>query len=156
VCHADFLVRPGRRSENQSRAVSSGEVPPYAWRVDDDCPIHYPRRMGLIRRAWRASAHSQVGAWYSASVRSKFVRFSAVRSVPFAPAVIKGRHLAKPNYQYEKRQRDLAKKNKQEEKRRQKLAGKTVPEAGGDQSEAAPSGDGSTAESPNGGIPSEA
>jgi hypothetical protein len=31
--------------------------------------------------------------------------------------------LAKPNYQFEKRQRDLAKKNKQEEKRRQKLAG---------------------------------
>jgi hypothetical protein len=33
--------------------------------------------------------------------------------------------LAKPNYQFEKRQRDLAKKSKQEEKRRQKLAGKT-------------------------------
>jgi hypothetical protein len=30
--------------------------------------------------------------------------------------------LAKPNYQFEKRQRDLAKKSKQEEKRRQKLA----------------------------------
>jgi hypothetical protein len=34
--------------------------------------------------------------------------------------------LAKPNYQFEKRQRDLAKKNKQEEKRRQKLAGNVV------------------------------
>jgi len=34
--------------------------------------------------------------------------------------------LAKPNYQYEKRQRDLAKKNKQEEKRRQKLANKAA------------------------------
>ena len=32
--------------------------------------------------------------------------------------------MAKPNYQFEKRQRDLAKKTKQEEKRRQKLAGK--------------------------------
>jgi hypothetical protein len=32
--------------------------------------------------------------------------------------------LAKPNYQFEKRQRDLAKKSKQEEKRRQKLATK--------------------------------
>lgn len=32
--------------------------------------------------------------------------------------------MAKPNYQFEKRQRDLAKKNKQEEKRRQKLPGK--------------------------------
>ncbi len=36
----------------------------------------------------------------------------------------KGGLLAKPNYQFEKRQRDLAKKNKQEEKRRQKLADK--------------------------------
>ena len=34
--------------------------------------------------------------------------------------------MAKPNYQFEKRQRDLAKKNKQEEKRRQKLASKTA------------------------------
>lgn len=40
--------------------------------------------------------------------------------------------MAKPNYQFEKRQRDLAKKNKQEEKRRQKLAGKAVDEAGPD------------------------
>jgi len=39
--------------------------------------------------------------------------------------------LAKPNYQYEKRQRDLAKKNKQEEKRRQKLASKTAGGADG-------------------------
>lgn len=32
--------------------------------------------------------------------------------------------MAKPNYQFEKRQRDLAKKQKQDEKRRQKLANK--------------------------------
>ena len=32
--------------------------------------------------------------------------------------------LAKPNYQFEKRQRDLAKKKKQEEKRQRKLAEK--------------------------------
>jgi len=38
--------------------------------------------------------------------------------------------LAKPNYQFEKRQRDLSKKNKQEEKRRQKLAAKTAGEPG--------------------------
>jgi len=38
--------------------------------------------------------------------------------------------LAKPNYQYEKRQRDLAKKQKQEEKRRQKLAAKEAEERG--------------------------
>ena len=40
--------------------------------------------------------------------------------------------MAKPNYQFEKRQRDLAKKNKQEEKRRQKLAGKGGSEGGSD------------------------
>jgi hypothetical protein len=40
--------------------------------------------------------------------------------------------LAKPNYQFEKRQRDLAKKNKKEEKRRQKLANK----AAGDENDA--------------------
>ncbi|MDP1651650.1 MAG: hypothetical protein Q8L56_02900 [Rhodocyclaceae bacterium] len=33
--------------------------------------------------------------------------------------------MAKPNYQFEKRQRDLAKKAKQEEKRRNKLASKS-------------------------------
>lgn len=33
--------------------------------------------------------------------------------------------MAKPNYQFEKRQRDLAKKKKQEEKRLRKLAEKT-------------------------------
>lgn len=38
--------------------------------------------------------------------------------------------MAKPNYQFEKRQRDLAKKSKQEEKRRQKLAAKTAEETG--------------------------
>ncbi len=37
--------------------------------------------------------------------------------------------MAKPNYQFEKRQRDLAKKAKQEEKRQQKLANKSQPEA---------------------------
>jgi len=39
--------------------------------------------------------------------------------------------LAKPNYQFEKRQRDLAKKRKQEEKRQRKLAEKTQPGGGG-------------------------
>ncbi|MBT9567624.1 MAG: hypothetical protein IV085_04935 [Thiobacillus sp.] len=42
--------------------------------------------------------------------------------------------MAKPNYQYEKRQRDLAKKQKQEEKRRQKLASKQEPGDGGEPS----------------------
>ncbi len=43
--------------------------------------------------------------------------------------------MAKPNYQYEKRQRDLAKKKKQEEKRQQKLANK-ASETGADAAEA--------------------
>lgn len=34
--------------------------------------------------------------------------------------------MAKPNYQFEKRQRDLAKKQKQEDKRREKLANKAA------------------------------
>jgi hypothetical protein len=41
--------------------------------------------------------------------------------------------LAKPNYQFEKRQRDLAKKAKQEEKRRQKVAGKAGDDLGQDE-----------------------
>jgi hypothetical protein len=43
--------------------------------------------------------------------------------------LIIGGLLAKPNYQFEKRQRDLAKKNKQEEKRRQKRAANTPTDA---------------------------
>ena len=39
--------------------------------------------------------------------------------------------MAKPNYQFEKRQRDLAKKRKQEEKRLQKLADKAAADGGG-------------------------
>jgi len=35
--------------------------------------------------------------------------------------------LAKPNYQYEKRQRDLANKKKKEEKRQKKLAKNQAP-----------------------------
>jgi hypothetical protein len=35
--------------------------------------------------------------------------------------------VAKPNYQYEKRQRDLAKKKKQEEKRRIRVEKKKLP-----------------------------
>jgi len=39
----------------------------------------------------------------------------------------KDEHLAQPNYQYEKRQRDLAKKKKQEEKRLKKQQNKPEP-----------------------------
>jgi len=41
------------------------------------------------------------------------------------------RVLAKPNYQYEKRQRDLAKKQKQEEKKQRKTQKSDVPPAEG-------------------------
>lgn len=37
--------------------------------------------------------------------------------------------MAKPNYQYEKRQKDLAKKKKQEEKRLRKLEKNAAPAA---------------------------
>jgi len=45
--------------------------------------------------------------------------------------------LAKPNYQFEKRQRDLAKKRKQEEKRRRKI---TAPPPAGNESSQGPVG----------------
>lgn len=50
--------------------------------------------------------------------------------------------MAKPNYSYEKRQKELAKKHKQEEKRKKK-ADKTMAEEGNqeNQSAAVPVGD---------------
>lgn len=48
-------------------------------------------------------------------------------------AEIEGGLLAKPNYQFEKRQRDLAKKSKQEEKRRKKLEAKAAGSGGPDE-----------------------
>jgi hypothetical protein len=38
----------------------------------------------------------------------------------------KGKAMAKPNYQFKKRQKELAKKKKKEEKRQRKLENKTV------------------------------
>lgn len=43
---------------------------------------------------------------------------------------IKGDILAKPNYQFEKRQKEIAKKNKKEEKRRQKAMDKSATDDG--------------------------
>ena len=48
--------------------------------------------------------------------------------------------MAKPNYQFEKRQRDLAKKRKQEEKQRQKLANKAAANGSGQDVAANPTG----------------
>ena len=48
-----------------------------------------------------------------------------MRCQPFS-AQLQGSLVAKPNYSFEKRQRDLAKKAKQEEKRQQKLANKAA------------------------------
>ncbi len=48
-----------------------------------------------------------------------------MRYQPFS-AQLQGSLVAKPNYSFEKRQRDLAKKAKQEEKRLQKLANKAA------------------------------
>ena len=47
------------------------------------------------------------------------------------PGALRSYDLARPNYQFEKRQRDLAKKKKQEEKRQRKLAGKAPAEGAG-------------------------
>jgi hypothetical protein len=67
--------------------------------------------------------------------------------------LIIGGLLVKPNYQFEKRQRDLAKKNKQEEKRRQKRAANTTTDGGNTggsavSSEVAPGLDDATASVP--------
>jgi hypothetical protein len=52
--------------------------------------------------------------------------------------------LAKPNYQFEKRQKDLKRKQKQEEKRERKLAAKRAkegqPDTSGESSEPAADG----------------
>lgn len=51
--------------------------------------------------------------------------------------------MAKPNYQYEKRQKELAKKNKQEEKRQKKLkdaADGGSPDSSASVTDAAPTG----------------
>ena len=63
----------------------------------------------------------------AASIRFSFLHPRSI--LPFG--AIRGGHLAKPNYQFEKRQRDLAKKRKQEEKRVQKLAAKAAADNGG-------------------------
>ncbi|MBP6190184.1 MAG: hypothetical protein KA440_14705 [Azonexus sp.] len=63
----------------------------------------------------------------------------------FAILATRGGLLAKPNYQFEKRQRDLAKKAKQDEKRRLKLAGK--PGDGADDDAALSPADGETSDS---------
>jgi hypothetical protein len=49
-----------------------------------------------------------------------------LRTSTIKPTGWKDDKLAKPNYQYEKRQKDLAKKKKQEEKRLRKLEKNTV------------------------------
>jgi hypothetical protein len=54
------------------------------------------------------------------------------------PSSWKDDKLAKPNYQYEKRQKDLAKKKKQEEKRLRKLE-KSTPSAEHTPDQVAPS-----------------
>ena len=57
-------------------------------------------------------------------------RFGRIlRTSTIKPVGWKGGKLAKPNYQYEKRQKDLAKKKKQEEKRLRKLEKNTVADA---------------------------
>lgn len=54
-----------------------------------------------------------------------------LRTSTIEPNRWKDDKLAKPNYQYEKRQKDLAKKKKQEEKRLRKLEKGAVPAGDG-------------------------
>jgi hypothetical protein len=51
----------------------------------------------------------------------------------------RGGLVAKPNYQFEKRQRDLAKKSKQQEKRRQKQFEKPSDSSGENETASTPS-----------------
>ncbi|WP_265947238.1 hypothetical protein [Dechloromonas sp. A34] len=81
-------------------------------------------------RGWRFALRNLIAFRYYPAVRA--TSSTTVPAVSSADMATRGGLLAKPNYQFEKRQRDLAKKNKQEEKRRQKLAGKP-----GDNSESA-------------------
>jgi hypothetical protein len=65
-----------------------------------------------------------VGAEYRITDR----RFGRIlRTSTIKPTSWKDDKLAKPNYQYEKRQKDLAKKKKQEDKRLRKLEKNTDP-----------------------------
>jgi sRNA-binding protein len=60
-------------------------------------------------------------------------------SAGFGPTHKEHVELAKPNFQYEKRQKELAKKKKQEEKRLKKQAAKEAgaePQAGAEESPA--------------------
>ena len=66
-----------------------------------------------------------------------------VRCEPASATQIQGSLVAKPNYQFEKRQRDLAKKAKQEEKRQQKLASKSLSDSDEEPAEAASQATGS-------------
>lgn len=74
-------------------------------------------------------------------------RFSFLHPRSILPyGAIRGGHLAKPNYQFEKRQRDLAKKRKQEEKRIQKLAAKAA--GGSDNADAEPEAEAAESNTP--------
>jgi hypothetical protein len=64
--------------------------------------------------------------------------------------------LAKPNYQFEKRQRDLAKKKKQEEKRQKKIADKAAEETGHDAEATRPDAGNATEALPDSGSGPEA
>jgi hypothetical protein len=63
-----------------------------------------------------------------ASVRTTRLRTPVPSIAPVFPKPqLKDDILAKPNYQFEKRQKELARRSKQEEKRLQRLAEKSQP-----------------------------
>jgi hypothetical protein len=55
------------------------------------------------------------------------MRFAPGVNRPDPNSALKGDALAKPNFQFQKRQKELEKKKKQEEKRLRKLERHTVP-----------------------------
>lgn len=76
-----------------------------------------------------------------ATARPRYTLADAAPSSALAlPQPDKGHPLAKPNYAFQKRQRDLAKQQKKEEKQRKKAASKAVVPEGETQPTAPESG----------------
>ena len=61
--------------------------------------------------------------------RRKCVKIATANRAFKLILINKGDKLAKPNFQFEKRQKELAKKKKQEEKKQRKLEEKSPPSA---------------------------
>lgn len=104
--------------------------------------------MGCVDRFDREPDARSAGAQILGAARisdrpSHFGLFLRLFLRDFRPYLKEYVELAKPNFQYEKRQKELAKKKKQEEKRLKKLAAKAAAEPG-----AAPGADAAPGQAP--------